>query len=352
MKKRAFGFLLVAGAALVAVLASPANAYAASTGRVSMLRLYNKYSGEHLYTSDTTERDNLVSHGWAYEGEGWVAPQSSDTPVYRLYNRWSGDHHYTTSKSEYEDCVNRGWSDEGIAWFSDDAKTAPVYREFNPYAAVGSHNYTGSKDEHEYVTAIGWNDEGVAWYALEVKNLKANVTNAVAASSHSIMGNSAATGQQMAAYYKSMGHAYPSSVYSKYGASNIEQFAQIVCEEAAAEGVRAEVVFCQSMHETGWLQYGGQVSAWQCNFAGIGATNGGAAGASFSSVREGVRAQVQHLKAYASTASLNNACVDPRFNLVSRGIAPNLEDLDGRWAVPGNGYGEGIYNMIQVLLTF
>ncbi len=78
----------------------------------------------------------------------------------------------------------------------------------------------------------------------------------------------------------------------------------------------------------------------QCNFAGLGATNGGASGADFSSwgvdaVRIGLRAQVQHLKAYASCDPLVNDCVDPRFSYVTRGCAPCLADLNGKWAVPG-----------------
>lgn len=44
---------------------------------------------------------------------------------------------------------------------------------------------------------------------------------------------------------------------------------------------------------------------------------------------------------------LDNTCVDPRFNLVARGIAPNLEDLNGRWAVPGTTYGQDILSMIK-----
>ena len=28
-------------------------------------------------------------------------------------------------------------------------------------------------------------------------------------------------------------------------------------------------------------------------------------------------------------------CVDPRYRLVTKGIAPNVEDLGGKWAVPG-----------------
>lgn len=166
-----------------------------------------------------------------------------------------------------------------------------------------------------------------------------------------IMGSTKTTADQLVRYYvKNVGEStYPSSVYSAKGASTLKQFCEIVIEEAKTEGVRAEVVFCQSMHETGWLKFGGQVSVEQCNFAGLGATNGGAKGATFSSVREGVRAQVQHLKAYASTDGLVNTCVDPRFNLVTRGCAPYLQDLNGRWAVPGNGYGEKILSMISSL---
>ena len=170
-------------------------------------------------------------------------------------------------------------------------------------------------------------------------------------SSKSIMGMSMTTADQMASYYRAVVGAstYPSSVYASKGASTIDDFARIVYEEAKAEGVRAEVVFCQAMHETGWLRFGGDVSANQCNFAGIGATGGGVTGATFADVRTGIRAQVQHLKAYASTEPLNNACVDPRFNYVTRGIAPTLDDLDGRWAT-GIGYGAKIYQLIQQLL--
>mgnify|MGYP005785813775 CR=1 FL=1 len=166
-----------------------------------------------------------------------------------------------------------------------------------------------------------------------------------------IMGASIATAEQMVAYFQSTGKEFPSDVYGGKGASTIGEFAQIVVEEANFEGVRAEVVFCQAMKETGWLQFGGQVQADQCNFAGLGATNGGAAGASFENVRMGIRAQVQHLKAYASTDPLKHECVDPRFDLVDRGCAPLVTDLNGRWAVPGDGYGERILAMIDVLLA-
>ena len=143
----------------------------------------------------------------------------------------------------------------------------------------------------------------------------------------SIMGTSSTSVEQMVKYYKA--HATYPAFYAGTDAPTIEAFCQIYMEECAAEGVKAEVAFCQAMNETGFLKFGGQVSITQYNFAGMGATDDGAAGASFPNVRTGVRAQVQHLKGYASTNALNNACVDPRFAYLSksRGCAPIVEWL-------------------------
>lgn len=128
--------------------------------------------------------------------------------------------------------------------------------------------------------------------------------------------------------------------------------AKLFLEEGSKESVRGDLAFAQSLKETGYFRYGGVVQPDYNNYAGIGAVDPTAIGnaARFETPREGVRAQIQHLKAYASTESLNLTKIDPRFHLVSRGIAPNLEDLNGRWAVPGNGYGESIlkiYNDIS-----
>lgn len=182
-------------------------------------------------------------------------------------------------------------------------------------------------------------------------------TTVVAGYNPAIMGSSSITASDLAAWYNSKNKAYPSSVYASYGASSIDAFAQIVIEEAKAEGVRPEIVFAQAMKETGWLQFGGQVKNWQCNFCGLGALDGATSGsADFSvygtdGVRMGIRAQVQHLKAYASTDGLVNACVDPRFNLVSRGVAPTVHDLAGKWATDP-AYGEGLAKLVSDLLGY
>ncbi|MEE1115017.1 MAG: glucosaminidase domain-containing protein [Eubacterium sp.] len=154
-----------------------------------------------------------------------------------------------------------------------------------------------------------------------------------------IMGTTETTVQAMAAYYNARA-TYP-AYYATTDAPDIYTFCQIYMEEATAEGVKPEVAFCQAMKETGFMRYGGDVNIEQFNFAGIGAVGGGAKGASFASVREGIRAQIQHLKAYASKDALVNPTVDPRFKYVTRGICPTVESLDGHWAT-ASGYGGSI----------
>lgn len=107
-------------------------------------------------------------------------------------------------------------------------------------------------------------------------------------------------------------------------------------EEASIEGVNYDVAFCQMCVETGFLRFGGDVVPGQNNFAGLGTVGSGVQGASFPDQRTGVRAQIQHLKAYASTAPLVQSLVDPRFKFVTRGVAPLLGQLTGRWATDPN----------------
>lgn len=169
-----------------------------------------------------------------------------------------------------------------------------------------------------------------------------------------IMGEAQATAQQMAAFCRSK------NPEPKLTACSLDELAAVFLEEGKAEGVRGDVAFAQSLKETGYFKYGGIVLPDQNNYAGIGAVNGSAQGqaASFPDPRTGVRAQIQHLKAYASEESLANPCVDPRFSLVVRGSAPYVEWLgaadnpNGRgWAVPGKGYGAGILKLLEQIMA-
>ena len=161
-----------------------------------------------------------------------------------------------------------------------------------------------------------------------------------------IMGSSSITVDQMINFYENgkgnasydtFGESQYNGCLTQGGAPDIRTYCQIFKEEAENEGVKVEVAFTQAMLETGYLKFGGDVKPNQYNFAGIGATGNGNPGNSFGDVRTGIRAQIQHLKCYASTDSLNLAKVDPRWNNNLRGKAKYVEYL----SIPNNPYGTG-----------
>ncbi len=188
-----------------------------------------------------------------------------------------------------------------------------------------------------------------------VENSGEQAEEVIADGQYPIMGKSSVTVDQMVEYFKSSGEQYPKEALEKGGADSIETFCQMYYDEAVAEGVRPEVAFVQTMKETGWLQYGGDASIEQFNFAGLGTTGGGVAGNSYPDVRTGIRAQIQHLKAYATADALSQECVDDRYEYVTKGCAPYVEWLGQQenpegygWATADN-YGYSIVDMISKL---
>ena len=116
-----------------------------------------------------------------------------------------------------------------------------------------------------------------------------------------------------------------------------EAFVDYTINESNIEGVNHDILFSQMMHETGFLKFGGDVKEEQNNFAGLGAVGNGVPGESFPTIQIGIRAVVQHLKAYASTEALVQECVDTRFKYVQRGTALYVEHL----GIPENPKGKG-----------
>lgn len=168
-----------------------------------------------------------------------------------------------------------------------------------------------------------------------------------------IMGDSDVTVQEMVDYFNASGEEYPAEELSEGGADSIETFCQMYYDEASAEGVRPEVAFAQTMKETGFLQYGGDASIEQFNFAGLGTTGNGVPGNSYPDVRTGIRAQIQHLKAYATSDPLKQECVDDRYGYVKKGSAPYVqwlgqqENPEGLGWATGDDYGYDIVGMIE-----
>ena len=183
-------FMMPMLAIVLTVLVMPSAAFADESSSAAdahpMYRLYNPNSGEHFYTADAAERDNVVKAGWSYEGVAWNAPATSSTPVYRLYNANAGDHHYTTDRQEYDSLVAAGWVGENVGWYSDDAKGVGMYRLYNPNAYAlgmsGAHHYTASKEEADNLVAISWileRDGAIegAWYGVAEQASDESFTN-------------------------------------------------------------------------------------------------------------------------------------------------------------------------------
>ncbi len=139
---------------------------------VSVYRMYNTKTSEHLYTTSVTEY-GLCGKGayadWRAEGVAWQAPEagaSGSKPVYRLFNRISGDHHYTTSTGERASLLASGdWRNEGVAFLS--GGSIPIHRLYNGRLWRGQHHYTTNVAERDMLTrGYGWRSEGVGFYAI------------------------------------------------------------------------------------------------------------------------------------------------------------------------------------------
>ena len=137
----------------------------------NVYRMYNAWTGEHLYTGSLSEAKSALSEGWRWEGVAWVAP-SAGVPVYRLYNAWSGDHLYTTSKAEYSRLARVGWKGEGVQLYGAPAGSgAAISRLYNRYVQTGSHLLTADASEKRSCIRAGWSDDGNSWYATKLSKL-------------------------------------------------------------------------------------------------------------------------------------------------------------------------------------
>lgn len=184
----------------------------------------------------------------------------------------------------------------------------------------------------------------------------------------SIQGESIATAKELKAFLNEKEPAIRKMMETRYPELGFTPFPEdivdLYLEIGERYNIRGDLAFAQALKETGYFQFYGSVRAFQNNFCGLGASgventgeealNGvdpdramyipGLHGLMFMSVEDGVEAHIQHLYAYATNDRIPAGCelVDPRFNYVKRGVAERWVDLNGRWAVPGNGYGESI----------
>ena len=331
-----------------------------------------------------------MATGWVSDGGSWYYLNSDGA----LATGWVADagrwYYLNASKGG---AMMTGWLRDGSSWYYLGADGAMAtgwvrgpegwfYLDGSRGGAMatgwvsdgGSWYYLNS----DGALATGWVADAGNWYYLDASKGGAMVTGRVKIDGrwstfaaggawqgyeglHPVLAEPTASREQviatMVSAYNSSGHAYPSAALSKGGADTAQSFFTTLYDEAVAEGVSPELLFAQVMKETAWLQFGGDVAIGQFNFGGLGATGGGAAGASFSSVQIGLRAQVQHLRAYADSSAtpqaLSRPLVDPRFTYVRKGSAAYVEHLGIQenpqrtgWATARN-YGNDLASMID-----
>ena len=293
--------------------------------------------------------DGVMATGWLLDGGTWYWLDSDGAMRTGWVNVGGAWYHMAGSGA-----MNTGWLLDGGTWYWLDPSSGAM--------VTGTHDVDGRTSSFASSGAwLGYVDGGGA-PAADAASRSASRADSVtnAAGQRLIMSAPTASRAEiidaMEEAWEEVGYSYPSAL-SAGGAQTIRDFASVVYDEAVAEGVSPELVFVQAMKETGWLRFGGDVSVNQYNFSGIGAVGGGAKGATFPDVRTGIRAQVQHLRAYAdnsvTTASLANTVVDPRFTYVRKGAAPVVEYLGIQenpnhtgWAAAKN-YGYDLVSMMK-----
>ena len=174
------------------------------------------------------------------------------------------------------------------------------------------------------------------------------------------MGPSELTADQIVAYVH-----YIQAAYGRVWHASVDErtLAQLFIDEGAAENVRGDLAFCQSIHETGWFGFGGYSQPADNNFAGIGAYPGSDLYMVQPTAQLGVRAQIQHLRNYADASSrasnlANPLVVRPFYDAAAfdtfryKGAAPSWTDLNGKWAVPGTTYGQNILRICSDIRAY
>ena len=116
-----------------------------------------------------------------------------------------------------------------------------------------------------------------------------------------VMGPTVLSAQEIVTWYRSTGST------PRLSGVTIDELVQIFLEEGAAENVRGDMAFAQAYIETGGFSAGGRDN----NFSGLGACDGCAGERQFPTARDGVRAQIQHLRNYADRTSRASDLANP-----------------------------------------
>jgi predicted nucleic acid-binding Zn-ribbon protein len=175
----------------------------------------------------------------------------------------------------------------------------------------------------------------------------------------SLVGQTTLNASQMAGWWR-----------AHYSTANltvsIDELAQMYVDEGNAENVRGDVAFAQAVLETGGFR-----SAPANNFAGMGWCDSCSTGRVFPTARDGVRAQIQHLRNYGdplsrasqlthaasvywyAPSSLSQAVADQNFDtFFAKGWALTWNQMGhGNWATDPN-YSDKVMKIYASMVAY
>jgi hypothetical protein len=131
---------------------------------------------------------------------------------------------------------------------------------------------------------------------------------------------------------------------AEHNASDAEVLTDLYQAFGATAGLCVDLALAQAVQETGWFT--SAAYRLRRNMAGIGITGDAVLGPQFGMIARGVQAHIALLCCYAMASTPD--AVRAWGVLESFGLGgfqrdrPRLGDLDGHWAVPGDGYGAAI----------
>lgn len=346
---------------------------------------------------------NIVINNVSYNNQGGAAPETINSRVYvplRLvseglgYNvEWDSKTHTVlidSSKSDIKSTANVGSNMQiyingkqvklnaanGIPYFTPNGYTMVPVRLVAE--ELGANVTWNSSSQSVIINTKGSSSESST--PSTPSNQGQTTAKPKSASEVTLMGSSYCSLEQMQRYLNNVEATvkYNAAVNGKTFVPFPKDIASYYYNISKKYNIRGDVALAQALLETGYFQYGNEVKPWQNNYCGLGAIGRvttqedldkqifsqvnhnkayllvGYHGWCYDSVASGVEAHIQHMYSYASASPLpaGTELLDGRFAHGNRGKAIYLNDLNGKWAVPGNNYGENIFaNMLQPMMN-
>ena len=353
--------------------------------------------------ADAAGSVDIVINNVSYNNQGAPAPETINSRVYvplRLvseglgYNvEWDSKTHTVlidSSKSDIKSTANVGSNVQiyingkqvklnaanGIPYFTPNGYTMVPVRLVAE--ELGANVTWNSSSQSVIINTKGSSSESST--PSTPSNQGQTTAKPKSASEVTLMGSSYCSLEQMQRYLNNVESTvkYNAAVNGKTFVPFPKDIASYYYNISKKYNIRGDVALAQALLETGYFQYGNEVKPWQNNYCGLGAIGRvttqedldkqifsqvnhnkayllvGYHGWCYDSVASGVEAHIQHMYSYASASPLpaGTELLDGRFAHGNRGKAIYLNDLNGKWAVPGNNYGENIFaNMLQPMMN-